>query len=238
MLASEALKGARELTGSTIARVIVPLGVAALLLFAFLSPVGECLSLTTINDCSRQLADVVAARPLFFAALFALFCAGLSALCFPIAPTIGVAAGALFGFWTALAVLSLGFTVGSTLACCGSRFLFRDWVKARLGARLASFDRGFERHGGAYLLALRFNPLVPYWLVNLAMGVTRMRLAAYVPLTFVGLLPALAIYANAGSRLATIDSIGDILSAELLASLVLLSLFPLLAARLTRRNGP
>jgi uncharacterized membrane protein YdjX (TVP38/TMEM64 family) len=219
----------------TLARIVMPLGVAGVMAAALLSPLGECLTLATIDDCSRRLADIVAARPIFYAGLFLLACAALSALCFPVAPTIGLAAGALFGFWTGLAILVLGFTIGSTLACCGSRYLLRSWVKARLGGRLALFDRGFERHGAAYLLALRFNPLVPYWLVNLAMGVTRMRLGAYIPLTFLGLLPALAIYANAGSRLAAVHSIGDILSPGLLASLFLLSLFPLLATRLGPR---
>ena len=212
--------------------VLVILGVVAA---AFFSPLREWITLARLKESRDWLAGLIEARPLLWTGSFFLLSLAASALCFPAAPIIGISAGALFGFWAGLAIMSLSFTIGSTIACLGSRHLFRDWVKARLGRRLDAIDRGFERHGAAYLLALRFNPLVPYWLVNLAMGVTAMRLAFYVPLTAIGLLPALFIYVNAGSQLATVENMRDILSPGLLLSLFLLSLFPLAADWLGKR---
>jgi uncharacterized membrane protein YdjX (TVP38/TMEM64 family) len=111
-------------------------------------------------------------------------------------------------------------------------------VKARLGKRIEAIDRGFHAHGALYLLTLRLNPVVPYCLVNLAMGLTTMGIWKYVALTIPGLLPAASIYANAGTQLATIEKPSDIVSLNLIVTLLLLSFFPLIAAgasALTRR---
>jgi uncharacterized membrane protein YdjX (TVP38/TMEM64 family) len=216
----------------------VPVLVAAAVAAVLLSPAGEWLSLERLAQSRDALAAAVAARPVLYAELFLLLCIAASAFCFPAAPLIGVAGGALFGFWPGLALLALGFTIGSTLACLGSRHLFRTSIHHRLGARAAAIERGFTRHGAAYLLALRINPLVPYWLVNLAMGLTAMRLRTYVPLTFAGLLPALVVYANAGSGLAAARGAGEIVSPLLLASLLALSLLPLAAGRLLAGPAP
>jgi uncharacterized membrane protein YdjX (TVP38/TMEM64 family) len=216
----------------------VPIAIAAIIAAVLISPAGDWLTLERLAESRDALAALVEARPFLSAAAFLALCIAASALCFPAAPLIGIAGGALFGFWPGLALLSIGFTVGSTLACLGSRHLFRAAIHARLGHRLAAVDRGFERHGAAYLLALRINPLIPYWLVNLAAGLTAMRLRAYVPLTFAGLLPALFIYASAGSSLASARGAGEIVSPTLLASLLALSLVPLAADRALHRAAP
>ncbi|HEY0013401.1 MAG TPA: VTT domain-containing protein [Allosphingosinicella sp.] len=215
----------------------MPAAIAMFIAAALISPAGDWLSIERLEESRDALAALVEARPFLSAAAFLLLCIAASALCFPAAPLIGIAGGALFGFWPGLVLLSLGFTIGSTLACLGSRHLLRASVHARFGSRLAAIDRGFARHGAAYLLALRINPLVPYWLVNLTLGLTAMRLRTYVPLTFAGLLPALVIYANAGSGLAAARGARDLVSPTLLASLLALSLLPLAADWALGRAG-
>ena len=219
-------------------RIVFPLVIAGVIAAAWFSPLGDWLTLARVAEGRNMLAGLIEARPVLCTGLFFLLCVLASALCFPAAPIVGVAAGALFGFWTGLVTIALAFSIGSTIACLGSRYWLRDWVEARLGRRLEAIDRGFDRHGPAYLRALRINPLIPYWLVNLAMGVTRMRLGTYVPLTALGLLPALAIYANAGAQLDAARTGGDIVSPGLILSLLLLSLLPLIADRLIRRPRP
>ncbi|HEX8643691.1 MAG TPA: VTT domain-containing protein [Allosphingosinicella sp.] len=218
-----------------LAFLVVVLGAMAAV---YVSPLGEWLTLDRLKASRDALAALIEARPLLWTGGFFLLCLVASALCFPAAPILGLAAGALFGFVPGLVTLSLSFSIGSTIACLGSRYWLRDWVKAKLGKRLDPIDRGFERHGAAFLLALRINPLIPYWLVNLAMGVTAMRLRIYFPLTAIGLLPALTIYANAGSRLAAVESMGDVFSPGLLLSLLALSLLPLGADWLRSRFAP
>lgn len=203
--------------------------VAAVLAAVFLSPLGDWLTVARLKESRGHLAAIVAARPFFYIACFFAAAVAAFALCWPAKPIIGISAGALFGFGMGLATVWIAVSIGSTLAFLASRHLMRDWVERRFSGRIAAIDRGIERHGAVYLLSVRINPLIPYWLVNLAMGVTSMRLGTYVPLTVIGVFPATFLYVQAGARLATIESAGDILSPEIMGALLLLSLAPLIA---------
>ena len=163
---------------------------------------------------------------------FFLLCVVATAACFPAAPVLGVSGGALFGFWPGLALVLVASSIGSTIAFFESRHSLRLWVRRRFTRATAAIDRGVETHGWLYLLALRINPVVPYGLVNLAMGLTAIRTRTYVALTIAGLVPATLVYVSAGTRLASIDSASDIVSADLLVALLALSLLPL-GARLS-----
>lgn len=192
---------------------------------------GPAETLLTVEGLQRACADLNAAAqgqwPLW-AALFFIACVVATSLSFPVGPVIGIASGALFGFWTGLVVAWGAAVLGSTISFLASRHLFRDWVEAKLGERFKRIETAFEEQGAVYLLTLRFNPFVPYWLVNLSMGLTHMRLATYVPLTLIGLMPAFVIYAHAGTELATLHSIGRIMSPAVIAALLVLSFFPIL----------
>ena len=204
-------------------------GIAA----AFFSPLGDYLTLAQLKASRTTLVALIEERPFLYIGGFFVIYVLAAAISFPGALIFSISAGALFGFWIGLVVVSLASSVGSTLAFFGSRYLLRDWVKEKFGRRVDSIDRGIEKHGMFFLLTLRLNPAVPYWLVNLAMGLTKMRLRTYYPLTVVGMLPATFIYVNAGTQLASIETTRDILSANLVAALVLLSIFPLIADRFT-----
>ena len=194
------------------------------------TPLGDWLTIARLKDSRDSLVQLVEARPLLSALMFFLFCVVATALCFPAAPVLGVSAGALFGLWPGLALMLGSWVIGSTLAFFAARLFLRDWVKRTFGKRVDAIDRGFQAHGALYLLTLRLNPVVPYWLVNLAMGLTSLRPWTYVALTIPGLLPAAAIYANAGTQLATIEQPSDIISLNLIVTLLLLSFFPLIVA--------
>jgi uncharacterized membrane protein YdjX (TVP38/TMEM64 family) len=207
--------------------------IAAILavLAAFLfTPLGDWLTVERLKESRETLMQLIAARPLLCGAAFFLFCLVLTAACFPAAPILGLSAGALFGLWPGLALMLGAWVIGSTIAFFAARFFLRDWVKRTFGKRIDAIDRGFDAHGALYLLTLRLNPVVPYWLVNLAMGLTAMRPWQYVALSIPGLLPAATIYASAGTQLATIEKPSDIVSLNLIITLLLLSLFPLIVA--------
>lgn len=202
------------------------------------SPLGDWLSIDKLKDSRAGLVQLVEARPLLCTGGFFLLCVVATAACFPAAPVLGVSGGAIFGLWPGLFIVLVATSIGSTIAFFDSRYLLRDWVKRRFARRIEAIDRGIEAHGGLYLLTLRLNPVVPYWLVNLAMGLTAIRWRTYVPLTIAGLVPATFIYVSAGTQLATIDSAGDILSVSVVAMLLLLSLFPLLVRAATALKPP
>jgi uncharacterized membrane protein YdjX (TVP38/TMEM64 family) len=211
--------------------------IAATFAVTFASPAENLL---TVEGLQRACADLNAAvqdRWALWAALFFAVCVVATSISFPMGPVIGISAGALFGFWPGLLLAWGGAAVGSTVAFLASRHLFREWVEAKLGPRFERIERAFDEQGAIYLLTLRFNPFVPYWLVNLSMGLTHMRLATYVPLTMIGLMPAFVIYAHAGTQLATLQSLSSIMSPAVIAALLVLSLFPLLVKLYQDRRG-
>src|SRR5688500_13814716 len=142
------------------------------------------------------------------------------------------AAGALFGLVEGTLIASISSTIGATLAMLSARFVARDWVRERFPKAVEAVDRGLARDGYFYLLSLRLIPVFPFFLVNLAMGLTGMRAAPFALVSQVGMLPGTIVYVNAGTQLAAIESTSDILSPALIGSFVLLGLFPLLAKAL------
>ena len=216
--------------GGSIGPILFIAGIAGLLAAFMFSPLGDWLTIAQLKDSRDSLAALIDARPVLSAAAFFLCCLVLTAVCFPAAPILGLSAGALFGLWPGLALMLGSWVLGSTIAFFGARFFLREWVKRTFGSRIEAIDRGFAAHGALYLLTLRLNPVVPYWLVNLAMGLTTMPTWKYVALTVPGLLPAASIYVNAGTQLATIEKPGDIISLNLILTLLLLSFFPLIVA--------
>ena len=211
--------------------------IAGVLAAFLLSPLGDWLTIDELKRSRAALAQLIEVRPMLSAAGFFLFCLVATAACFPAAPILGVTGGALFGFWPGLGIVLIASSIGSTIAFFDARYLLRDWVKRRFARRIAAIDRGIAAHGGLYLLTLRLNPVIPYWLVNLSMGLTAMRLRTYAALTVAGLLPATFIYVHAGTQIATLESARDIVSPQLIAALLLLSLFPLVALGRSARAG-
>jgi pyruvate/2-oxoglutarate dehydrogenase complex dihydrolipoamide dehydrogenase (E3) component/uncharacterized membrane protein YdjX (TVP38/TMEM64 family) len=212
-----------------IGRAALLLVVAAAIAAFFLLDLGRWLTLDQLKQSRHALVAAIEARPLLYVGGFFLLYMTAIAFSFPGALILTLAAGALFGFWTGLVLVSFASTIGASLAFLGSRYVLRDWVRRRFGPRLAAVDRGIERDGRFYLLSLRLNPAIPFFLVNLGMGLTRMKLPSFYLVSQAGMLPGTLVYVNAGTQLASIESSGDILSPGLLLALLLLSLFPFAA---------
>ena len=170
-------------------------------------------------------------QPLTAAALYFAGYVLATALSVPGALIITLAGGAVFGLGWGLLIVSFASTLGATLAFWVSRFLLRDWVESRWGERLAEIQAGVDKEGAYYLLTLRLMPVVPFFLINLLMGLTRMKTWTYYWVSQVGMLAGTAVVVNAGTQLAQLDSAQGIFSPMLLGSLLLVSVFPLLARR-------
>jgi uncharacterized membrane protein YdjX (TVP38/TMEM64 family) len=158
-----------------------------------------------------------------------------TALSLPGATVLTLAGGALFGLGLGLVVISFASTIGATCAFLVARFLLRDSIQARYGDRLTPILEGFQREGSFYLFTLRLVPLFPFFMINLLMGLTPMKTRAFYWVSQLGMLPGTAVYVNAGTQLAQIESLSGILSPKLLVSFALLGIFPLLAKRIVSR---
>jgi pyruvate/2-oxoglutarate dehydrogenase complex dihydrolipoamide dehydrogenase (E3) component/uncharacterized membrane protein YdjX (TVP38/TMEM64 family) len=152
-----------------------------------------------------------------------------TALSLPGAAVLTLACGALFGLAWGLLIASFASSIGATLAFIVSRYLLRDWVQSKFGERLGRFNKGVERDGAFYLLSLRLVPLFPFCMINLLMGLTPIKTATFYIVSQIGMLAGTAVYVNAGTQLAQIDSLSGILSYNLFLSFVLLGVFPLIA---------
>jgi pyruvate/2-oxoglutarate dehydrogenase complex dihydrolipoamide dehydrogenase (E3) component/uncharacterized membrane protein YdjX (TVP38/TMEM64 family) len=214
-------------------RQIVLLLLLALAIGAFVAlDLGRFLSFEQLKASQAGFAQLHAQQPFTVAAVYFLVYVLATALSIPGAVIITLAGGAIFGLWQGLLIVSFASTVGATLAFLASRFLLRDWVEARFGQRLTDINAGVNREGGFYLFTLRLIPVVPFFLINLLMGLTRMKVWTYYWVSQVGMLAGTAVYVNAGTQLAQIDSLQGILSPALLGSFVLLGIFPLIARRI------
>ncbi|WP_374392513.1 FAD-dependent oxidoreductase [Aeromonas media] len=193
------------------------------------------LSLPRLQAHQEQASAWVQAHFGQAALLFTLLYVATTALSLPGAALLTLGGSALFGVGWGLLLVSFASTLGATLAFLSARFLLRDWVSRRFGDKLATFEAGMAKDGAFYLLSLRLIPLFPFFLVNLLMGLTPIRVSTYYWVSQLGMLPGTFVYVLAGSELATLTSTGKILSPGLMAALTLLGLMPWLMRWLQRR---
>lgn len=164
---------------------------------------------------------------LAFFAIYVVF----TSLSLPAASLMTLLAGAIFGLGWGVLLVSFASAIGATLAFLASRFVLREWVQARFHAQLRGINQGVEREGGLYLFTLRLIPAVPYFLINLAMGLTPIRTWTYYWVSQVAMFPATVLYVNAGTQIAQLQSLREVLSWDLIGAFILLGIFPLVATR-------
>jgi uncharacterized membrane protein YdjX (TVP38/TMEM64 family) len=129
-------------------------------------------------------------------------------------------------------VVSFASTIGATLACLVSRFLLRDWIQNKFGDRIAKVNEGIAKEGAFYLFTLRLIPVFPFWMINLAMGLSKISLARFYWVSQIGMLPGTMVFVNAGKELAKIESVNGIFSPSLIISFAFIGIFPIVIKKL------
>jgi uncharacterized membrane protein YdjX (TVP38/TMEM64 family) len=195
--------------------------------FHFLG-LGKYLTLESLKANRAFLADLRAAHAVLFPAVFVLVYIVQTAFSLPGAGILSLAAGAIFGVLHGTLFVVSGATVGAILAFLVSRTLLREWVRKKFGGRMEGIDRGLRENGFSYLLFLRLVPAFPFFLVNLACGVTGLPLRTYALGTLFGIVPGSLVFVNAGASLAAIESVRQVASPRVLVSFALLGVFALL----------
>lgn len=192
---------------------------------------GQLLSLACFDNQRAALGAQVANHPWIAALSFFVVYVVLTGLSVPGAALLTLVGGALFGLIKGTLIVSFASATGATLAFLIARFVLRRWVQQRFGRRLASLNRGVEKDGPFYLFALRLVPVFPFFVINLAMGLTPMRTVTFYWVSQLGMLAGTLVYVNAGTQLGQLQSVSGILSPALIGSFMLLGLFPLVARK-------
>ncbi len=217
---------------------LVILAFAALLIgLFFYFDLGRYLTLSSLKANRDALIEYYEQHKFITVSVFVLVYIIQTALSLPGATVLTLAAGAVFGAVAGTAYVNIGATVGATLAFLVARYLFRDFIQNKFGTRIEKINRELESRGFNYLLFLRLVPLVPFFLINLGAGLTRLPLRTFFLGTMVGIIPGSFVYCNAGASLATISSMRDVASPRVLGSLALLGLFALVPVAYNKLFG-
>ncbi|WP_420550203.1 FAD-dependent oxidoreductase [Litorivicinus lipolyticus] len=209
----------------------IVLAILAVVVAFFAFDVGHTLTLANLKSQQAALDALVAARPILSALVFGLIYVAVAALSLPGAVILTLAGGALFGLGWGLLLVSFASSVGATLAFLISRTLLRDAVLRRFGSNLRAINDGVEKDGAFYLFGLRLVPVFPFFVINLVMGLTPIKAPTFYWVSQLGMLPGTAVFVNAGTQLAGIESLAGLLSPGLLLSFALLGVFPIIAKK-------
>ncbi len=209
---------------------IALLGVIVAAIFSFFYfDLNSYLTLQGMKDSLDTFQSQIAQNPVLSMGVFFAIYVAVTALSLPGAAILTLAAGALFGLVQGLVIVSFASSVGATLAFLVSRFILRDTVRSKFKEKLKKIDEGVEKQGAFYLFTLRLVPVFPFFLINLLMGLTSLKTWTFYWVSQVGMLAGTAVYVNAGTQLAQIDSLSGIVSPGLIFSFVLLGIFPWIA---------
>lgn len=213
-------------------KVILIIALACALAAAYALDVGQYLNLEYFKTQQDNINHYVTANHLTSLALFFVIYVAVTALSIPGAALMTLIAGALFGLLEGLILVSFASTLGATLAMMVSRTLLRDTIQNRFADAFKTVNAGVEKEGALYLFTLRLVPVVPFFVINLVMGLTNMPARTFFWVSQVGMLAGTAVFVNAGTQIANIESLSGILSPELMGSFILLGVFPILAKRI------
>lgn len=212
------------------------LGVLAALIAAFFAlGLHHYFTLENLRASRAAIDRYRDAQPALASAAFFGIYVAVTSLSLPGAGIMTLAAGAIFGLLWGLVLVSFASAIGATLAFLTSRFLLHDWIQQRFGDKLKAINKGVRKDGAFYLITLRLIPIFPFFIINLVMGLTPIPTRTFYWASQLGMIPLTVVFINAGRELGKIQSLKDILSPTLIASLVLIGIFPLVARKVVEK---
>lgn len=210
-------------------KLILVAVVAVLILSFFVFDLGQYLSFDYLKSQKEALNQFYLDKPVLVIAVFFLVYVTMAALALPAATILTLAGGAIFGFTTGFIVVSFASSIGATIAFLLTRYLFHDAIQTKFGDRLTALNTGIEKEGAFYVFGLRLVPLFPFVVVNSVLALTKLKTWTFYWSSQIGMLAGTAVYVNAGTELASINSLSDIANPKLLISFALLGVFPIIA---------
>ena len=202
--------------------------VLAIIAFFFYD-IQQYTTLDYIKAKQQNIIEYYKQNFFFVLVLFIFLYVLVTALSLPVATFLTLVGGALFGFSTGLIIVSFASTIGATLAFLMARFLAQNYVQKNFKNQLTKINKKFKSEGSFYLFALRLVPVVPFFIINVVMGLMTIKTWTFYWVSQLGMLPGTIVYVYAGTQLAQIETFSDITSPSMLIAFALLGLFPLIA---------
>ncbi len=216
-------------------RILAAAGALFLLFFFFDG--DDYFTLANLQSKQDAIAAYYTDSPFKTVIIYGLIYVIVTGLSLPGATILTLAGGALFGLFWGTVIVSFASSIGATLAFLAARYLFRESVERNFDSYLSKINQGVEKDGAYYLFTLRLVPLIPFFGINLLMGLTAMKTSTYYWVSQVGMLAGTIVYVNAGTQLANVKSLSDITSPFLIGSFILIGVFPLVAKKLVERRA-
>ena len=212
-------------------QIILVAAVIVLVALFFAFDLQRYLSLEFLQAQRSAAVEIHQANPWLTSLGFLAMYVAVTGLSLPGAAILTLAAGAIFGLALGTVIVSFASTIGATLAFLLARYLLRDAVQRRFEKQLGPINEGVRKDGAFYLFALRLVPAFPFFAINLAMGLTPLKIWTFFWVSQVGMLAGTLVYVNAGQQIGQLESLAGVLSPTLILSFALLGLFPLIAKK-------
>ena len=206
-----------------------------IVVISYLVDLNEILSFTIIKDTYQDVQVLVSKNYVLYFVIFFILYVIVTAFALPISLIKTLLAGALFGFWPGLILVSFASSIGSTFCFLFSRYVLRNYTLTKFGKYLEKVNKGIETDGWLYLLFLRLSPIFPFFIINLVFGLTKMKASEFYVVSQVGMFIGTAIFVNAGVQIGNLNSIEEILTLKVIMSLTLIGVFPLLIKFIYKR---
>jgi uncharacterized membrane protein YdjX (TVP38/TMEM64 family) len=199
-----------------------------IIIVSYFLDINKIITFEKIKDIYQDLQILINQNYYFYFFIFFILYVVVTAFALPISLLKTMLAGALFGFWPGLILVSFASSIGSTFCFLFSRYALRAYIQKKFSNYLEKINKGIETDGWLYLLFLRLSPIFPFFIINLVFGLTKMKTLEFYIVSQIGMFIATAIFVNAGVQIANINSLEEILSFKIIASLTLIGIFPLL----------
>lgn len=218
-----------------LSKVVLVVVIIIIAVLFFYLDLQHFLNLDYLKQQQAEIESYRSQQPVVAVLIYLAIYIAVTALSLPGATILTLAGGGVFGLFWGTFIVSFASTIGASLAFLAARFLFRDAVQSRFARRMKAINDGIEKDGAFYLFSLRLIPIFPFFMINLTMGLTSLKLWTFYWVSQLGMFAGTIVYVNAGTQLFRIESLSGIFSPALIFSFALLGLFPLLAKQLIAR---
>lgn len=212
-------------------KILIVLALVALVAAFVVFDLGQYLTLDYLKSQRGELQALIQGQPWLYGLLFFVIYVIVTGASLPGAAILTLAGGALFGTLKGVIIVSFASTIGASIAFLMARFLLRDWVQSKFGNYLSRINKELEKDGAFYLFTLRLVPAFPFFVINLVMGLTPIKLVTFYLVSQLGMLAGTIVYVNAGTQIGQLDSLSGILTPQFLGSFIALGLLPLVAKK-------